>query len=751
MVSNSLSRRLLYKLLLYFAVLAVVFLLAVLLLNMRSQYLVERQLRQNLQNSFISSTVRLDERLAGMRQAMVSISQIEDYYSIFKPSSQYTAADSIDVNKFRKIINSANVAVDRTVGRACFILDDKKILSADGLQDFEFFFSTSDAYVKYPAEYIRTLLFGQFGVKILSPDARFISHDLPNAGKGFVLYLMPMKIGGNRIVLLIEYDLNFMVRSLKEGSFLPETSYIVVDSNNELIFSTLNDQKAVNAFLGGQDLSGDYIIDSAVIELLDYTVYSMLPKSIFRSYLPGITNYAAILSLFILFAIAGVAFVFSRNIYRPIISIGDLLFSRTSTSGTVRKKNELVQIREQIDSILNEKDSLSNNMQRALRQYAGISFTCALNDYSPLNEALMLQMLGIGEADCAVFCCLSISVVSRGTGSASAETGTKLGDYLRERLEMLFYKHCRIYVYETAPLQYTCLCASSGNETLRASVRYALANLESLGTSDSYQLYCGISECFSDLSGLKHAYNQSCTALIHAYANRAEGICCSAFGSFEAKNQRIFSQEDEICIAECLREGWNEEIALRTEQIVRLNVQSAVMHYEILELFDNLFDIGFRLIKELNLSSSFDEKHYDRNSVLLTGPDYDAKLFGLLDFYRQIISRLPISEKPSRQDKVVEQVKQHIIRHCNEDIHLEAIAEAFHMSSGYLSRLFKSVAGTNISDYINEIRIMNAIDLLKTTDMTVESIAQAVGFSNKTTFLRQFKKYTSASPKKYRN
>jgi len=73
------------------------------------------------------------------------------------------------------------------------------------------------------------------------------------------------------------------------------------------------------------------------------------------------------------------------------------------------------------------------------------------------------------------------------------------------------------------------------------------------------------------------------------------------------------------------------------------------------------------------------------------------------------------------------------------------------MSSGYLSRLFKSVAGTNISDYINEIRIMNAIDLLKTTDMTVESIAQAVGFSNKTTFLRQFKKYTSASPKKYRN
>jgi len=174
---------------------------------------------------------------------------------------------------------------------------------------------------------------------------------------------MSMKIGGNRIVLLIEYDLDFMVKSLKEGSFLPETSYIVLDSNKELIFNTLDDPKAVQAFINGEDLSGGYIIDSAAIELLDYTVYSMLPKSVFQSYLPGITNYAAICSLFILFAIAGVAFVFARTIYRPIISIGDLLFSRTSTSGTVRKKNELVEIREQIDSILNEKDSLSNNIK----------------------------------------------------------------------------------------------------------------------------------------------------------------------------------------------------------------------------------------------------------------------------------------------------------------------------------------------------------------------------------------------------
>lgn len=71
-------------------------------------------------------------------------------------------------------------------------------------------------------------------------------------------------------------------------------------------------------------------------------------------------------------------------------------------------------------------------------------------------------------------------------------------------------------------------------------------------------------------------------------------------------------------------------------------------------------------------------------------------------------------------------------------------------SREYISRLFKSVTGCNISDYIINQRIMYACNLLKSSNMEVMEISFDCGFENLSTFYHHFSKIVGMPPQRYR-
>lgn len=97
-----------------------------------------------------------------------------------------------------------------------------------------------------------------------------------------------------------------------------------------------------------------------------------------------------------------------------------------------------------------------------------------------------------------------------------------------------------------------------------------------------------------------------------------------------------------------------------------------------------------------------------------------------------------------------EQAMQWIEEHYAEDIGLEHIAEALHLSKFYLSRLFRRETGGSLSDYLVARRIKQACRLLHTTARSVEHIAAEVGYPNVSYFIRSFKKTMGATPLQYR-
>ena len=68
----------------------------------------------------------------------------------------------------------------------------------------------------------------------------------------------------------------------------------------------------------------------------------------------------------------------------------------------------------------------------------------------------------------------------------------------------------------------------------------------------------------------------------------------------------------------------------------------------------------------------------------------------------------------------------------------------------HLSRVFKSVTGVNISDYVVSKRINYACALLRDRGTPIREVAEKCGFSNIGTFYSNFKKKTGESPERYR-
>lgn len=92
----------------------------------------------------------------------------------------------------------------------------------------------------------------------------------------------------------------------------------------------------------------------------------------------------------------------------------------------------------------------------------------------------------------------------------------------------------------------------------------------------------------------------------------------------------------------------------------------------------------------------------------------------------------------------------YIHAHYNEPISLKDIAEAIHVGSSYLSRVFRQETGNCIVQYINALRMERARELLVCTDDKVKDIAADIGIPNVKYMLRLFKEHTGLSPQEYR-
>lgn len=94
---------------------------------------------------------------------------------------------------------------------------------------------------------------------------------------------------------------------------------------------------------------------------------------------------------------------------------------------------------------------------------------------------------------------------------------------------------------------------------------------------------------------------------------------------------------------------------------------------------------------------------------------------------------------------------EYLEAHYSEPITLNDVAEKLYVSTYYLSRMFKKELNKNFVDYLNEIRINRAKELLMDVRYKTYEIADAIGISDPHYFSKLFKKYVGITPTEYKD
>lgn len=143
-----------------------------------------------------------------------------------------------------------------------------------------------------------------------------------------------------------------------------------------------------------------------------------------------------------------------------------------------------------------------------------------------------------------------------------------------------------------------------------------------------------------------------------------------------------------------------------------------------------------------SVSGEFAKKIELRTNV----EDIYKLMLEMVKVYCQLVNKYSVKDYSPTVQKVVVMIESNL----SSDLTLSELASTLNINASYLSTVFKKETGKTITAYVNEKRIELAQELLKTTNLQIQTIAQYCGIVDVHYFTRLFKKITGVSPKQFR-
>lgn len=244
------------------------------------------------------------------------------------------------------------------------------------------------------------------------------------------------------------------------------------------------------------------------------------------------------------------------------------------------------------------------------------------------------------------------------------------------------------------------------------------------------------------------------------------GICHSYSGTIEIYDKKIpFKEGDVTCIP--------KNVPHTTYSTKGTQSHWSFLYIDPEELFRGILpssvrDSDFGLQPGTGYVPIFSKEEHPKIYNLLLGiieeleekkPGYQVIVRGLLLALYVGIRRIqsesikensrPIDDSPENF-LVIQPVLDYIDENYMENFSMEALADVCHLSPTHFRRVFHSIMGTSPLDYVNNIRIIKSCNLLRSTEDSVLSISEAVGFRSISSYNRCFMNLLQMSPRTYR-
>lgn len=154
-----------------------------------------------------------------------------------------------------------------------------------------------------------------------------------------------------------------------------------------------------------------------------------------------------------------------------------------------------------------------------------------------------------------------------------------------------------------------------------------------------------------------------------------------------------------------------------------------------------------------NVNDIYNKMLYEYTNEL---PGYVGMLKSLLynlliNLYRAYIVKVNnFNSMDKYKYDLVSEAVNYLKQNYSSKLNLEEICQQFFLSKSYFSKIFKSITGLSIFEYIQKIRIDEACKLLQNKSNKMLGISESVGYSDYGYFYRTFKRITGLSPMEYK-
>ncbi len=241
---------------------------------------------------------------------------------------------------------------------------------------------------------------------------------------------------------------------------------------------------------------------------------------------------------------------------------------------------------------------------------------------------------------------------------------------------------------------------------------------------------------YQAVSAMNEMYDNSSSTIVYYLENCKENFYHSSFNIDFLKKELtgIIRQND--------RGGFSNIM----NQIIQLFAQCKPSRSQAVNACSNLYYYVTFLLEERE-DQSF-PYILDVAGQLNRLSDLRAVIVWLERFRDQVAEALE-TYKESRKDKYIELAQEYIREHYREKITLNQMSALLNISQGHLSCIFKKQTGKNFSDYVSEVKIEKAKELIGTYQYMMYEISDMLGFDTQYYFSTVFKKITGHTPKEY--
>lgn len=266
-----------------------------------------------------------------------------------------------------------------------------------------------------------------------------------------------------------------------------------------------------------------------------------------------------------------------------------------------------------------------------------------------------------------------------------------------------------------------------------------------------FSITIGIGNNYQDLKHMHVSYKEACSAAMLSCVYGRELVY--KFNDLNFGN-KVYSKQLHILVDtklyDDLKVGAFEEIKKDIAEIItqikssklELDAINTIIYNIILLSCKTINESGFNVFEIMgdDFSLHFDVKEIN-NLVQLEE--------WFLSFFFKVNEYICL-KRSSRNENLIAKVKDFVDKNYIKNITLTSISKDFGISSGYLSVLFNDYIGQNFIDYLSNMRIHKAKNLLKSTDMKIYEIADKVGYRDAYYFSTAFKKIVGINPTDYR-